>query len=238
MKNKSMILSLMRFQDSYLISPRGLLFENELNWVFQKTGSKPGDALFISYAYMGNDYPAYFSQVSDIFKKAGIHLTDIISGNPEELIVNARFIVIGGGDIATFYKKMDSLITLVFNPYLAILDSIQHGVPYMGWNEGSGVISPKYFLPPENALLPGINGSPFQIICNYLDSPQSDSAILNFLLTNATIPEVVGQPQTSGSGNEGSVRLEETGGGIILTPTVPFPFVIRYKVVNGILIKN
>jgi len=238
MKDYSKILSLMRFQDSYLISPRGMLFENELKWVFQKTGSKPEEALFISYAYLGNDYPAYFSQVSDIFKKQGVKLTDITSGNPEELIANARFIVIGGGDIGTFYKKMDSLITPAFNPYLAILDSVQHGVPYMGWNEGSGVISPKYFMPPANALLAGINGSPFEIICNYPDSPQSDAAILNFLLTNTTIPEVAGQPQTSGSGNEGSVRLEETGGGIILTPTVPFPFVIRYKVVNGVLIKN
>jgi hypothetical protein len=232
------ILSLMRFQDSYLVSTRAQLFQNELNWIFMKSGSHPDEALFISYAYKGENFPAYFQQLSIIFDKAGIKLTDINSGDPAGLIAGAQFLVVGGGDILTFFNRMDSLISPAFNPYFAIMDRVQNGVPYVGWNEGSAVVSPKYFVPPSSLLRPGINASPFEIICGYADSQQSDSAILNFLLTNPSIPRVIGQPKALVNDGGSSVRLEETGGGMINSPTSPYPIVITYTILDGNLNKS
>ena len=230
-------MSLMNFQDSYLVSARGQLFQNELDWVLLKTGTHPSDALFISYAFKGDNYPAYFLSVSDIFAKAGIKLTDITSGDPAGLIAASKLIVTGGGDIATFMTKMNSLITPAFNPFTAIKNKVEGGVPYLGWNEGSVIISPKYFAPPSNALLPGINVSPYQIACHYQNSSQNKTAIFDFLITNPLIKKVIGQvDQLKHDGT--SVRLEETGAGMIDSATAPFPIVIRFKIVNGILVEN
>jgi hypothetical protein len=230
-------LSLLRIVKSYQVAPREALFLDEINWLVQKTVTAPHEALFISYAYKGPDYPAFFKEVSDIFDKAGIKLVDITSGPPDALIKTAKFIVIGGGDIATFMYKMNNLITPTFNPYTAIFDKIKAGTPYLGWNEGSGIVSPKFFQPPANAFTPAIHAIPFQVICNYADSPQNDDTILNYLLNNPTVPDVIGQPDNSNKDGS-AVRLEETGGGIIRTPSDPFPVVIDYKVVNGNLVKS
>lgn len=227
----------MSFQDSYNVSAKDPLFQSELNWIFLKTGVKPTDALFISYAYKGTNYPAYFKQVSDIFKKTGITLTDITSGDPSGLIASAKLIVVGGGDIATFLSRMDSLITPVFNPYIAIKTRIDSGIPYIGWNEGSAVVSPKYFVPPASALNQGINGSPFEILCNYTNSAQKKVAIFNFLNANPAVIKVIAEvDQLKPDGT--SVRLEETGSGMIDSGNAPFPIIIRFKIVNGVLVEE
>jgi len=230
-------LTLMNFQDSYRVSLRGKLFQDEMNWVFLKTGIHPSDALFISYAYKGDNYPAYFQGVTDIFAKAGIKLNDIASGDPAALIATAKVIVVGGGDIATFMNKMNGLITPAFNPYIAIKNKVEGGVPYIGWNEGSGIISPKYFVPPSNSLLTGINVSPFQIVGNYVSSAANKKAIFDFLVANPAIKKVICQVDRPG-GDGTSVRLEESGSGMIDSPTAPFPTVINYKIVNGVLIES
>ena len=234
MNNITKALTLMNFQDSYTVSPRDPLFQIELNWLFLKTGIHPTDALFISYAYKGANYPVYFKAVSDIFTKAGISLKDITSGNPADLIAAAKLIVVGGGDITTFINKMNSLITPAFNPYTAIKNRIDGGVPYIGWNEGSGIVSPKYFTPPSSSLLTGINASPFQIVCNYKDSSTSKTAIFNFLQANNTIIKVICQVDASAPGGS-SVRLEDNGAGMIDSATDPYPTVIKFKIVGGVL---
>jgi len=237
MKSIIKALSLMSFQDSYHVSVRDPLFQKELNWIFLKTGIQPSDALFISYAYKGDNYPAYFQQVYEIFAKTGIHLTDINSGDPAGLIAASKLIVVGGGDIATFISRMNSLKSPVFDPYAAIKARIADGVPYIGWNEGSAIASPKYFVPPASAVNTGINASPFQIICNYRNSAQNKTAIFNFLMTNPGIKKVIAEvDQLKPDGT--SVRLEDTGGGIIDSPTEPFPIIIRFKIVNGVLVED
>jgi hypothetical protein len=175
--------------------------------------------------------------VSEIFAKAGIRLTDITSGDPAVLIAAAKFIVVGGGDIATFISRMNSLKSPVFDPYAAIKARVANGVPYIGWNEGSAIASPKYFVPPASTLIPGINASPFQIICNYRDSAQNKSAIFNFLNTNPGIKKAIAQvDQLKPDGT--SVRLEDTGGGIIASSTEPYPIIIRFKIVDGVLVED
>ena len=224
----------MNFPDSYKVTDKDALFQTEISWVFQKAGVSPTDALFVSYAYKGPDYQDYFRQVKDVFAKANVSIIDITSGNAATLIANAKAIVIGGGDIATFVTKMDLLKTSTFNPYTAIRDRVLAGVPYIGWNEGSGVVSPKYFIPDTNATTTGIDGSPFQIVCHYTNSAQNRTTIFNYLKANPFISKLICQTEQlvyDGS----SVRLEESGGGMIDSGTEPFPTVIRYKIVNGAL---
>jgi len=231
------LMTLMNFQDGYHVSARAQLFQKELAWVFLKLGKKPEDALFVSYAYKGSDYPAYFKEISDIFSKEGIKLIDIDSGDPASLIGTSNMIVTGGGDISAFFNKMNSLISPVFNPYTAIKNRIASAIPYIGWNEGSNVISPKYFTPNTGSLANGINVSPFEIVCNYLNNSQNKKSIFDFLKANPAINQLIAQTdQLKPDGT--SVRLEETGAGMIDTPSDPYPIVIKFKIVGGVLTES
>jgi peptidase E len=229
------ILTLMSFQDNYAVAKRIQLFQDDLDWIFLTTGTLASEALFIPYAYKGTNYTSYFKDLSYIFSTKGIKLTDISSGNPASLIPASKMIVVGGGDITQFLNKMNSLITPLFNPFTAIKSRVDAGIPYMGWNEGSEISSPKFFELPSNILMPGINVSPYQIITNYKDPANNKVYIKNYLQANPTISKVIGQvTRPDGS----SVRLEEAGGGIIDSPTDPYPFTIRYEMVGGILLES
>lgn len=223
----------MNLQDSYDVISGGSAFQKELNWVFTKTGSQPSEALFIPYAYKDTNYTQFFNELSAIFSNEGIKLKDISSGNPAVLIPAAKFIVVGGGDISTFMAKMKSLITPTFNPFDAIKSRVSNGIPYLGWNQGASVISPKYFTPPSSTTLTGINASsPFQIVCDYQDTPQNRTSIFNFLQANNTLKTLICQiPKVDGS----SVRLEDSGAGMINSATEPFPQVINFEIVGGVL---
>ena len=225
-------MSLMNFADSYTVKTRALLFQNELNWVSAKTGKMPSQALFISYAYKGGNFPVFFHDVADIFNHSGVKLTDIASGDPAALINNAEAFVVCGGDITALINKLTSLVTPEFNPFNAIKYRINSGISYIGWNEGSAIASPKYFGPPSNVLSPGINACPYQIIANYKDPAQNRNSVKNYLTANSFIDMAVAMADVP---DGSSVRLEESGSGILLSHTVPYPLVIRYKMVSGTL---
>lgn len=220
----------MNFADSYTVKTRAPLFQNELNWISAKTGRTPSQALFIPYAYKGGNYPGFFREVADIFFQAGVKLKDIASGGPAALIAEAEALVVCGGDITALISKLNSLVTPEFNPYNAVKDRINNGIPYIGWNEGSAVISPKYFSPPSNILSPGIDACPFQIITNYKDPAQNRNHVKNYLMANPFISKAIAHTDVH---DGGSIRLEESGAGIIDGATVSYPLVIRYKIVNG-----
>lgn len=231
------VLSLMNFPGSYQVTAHSALFKSELDWIFLKNGTHIEEALFVSYAYNGNDYPGFFQEVSSIFAQSGTMLTDIRVGNPENLIKNAKMIVIGGGDIAFFFKTMGNLITSTFNPYNAIRDRINQGIPYMGWNEGSNIQSPNYLIPPSSVLPQGINATPVQIICNYLNSPTNKAGIFNYLAAHSGIKKAIALTDQLQPGGK-SVRLEETGVGIVDSGNAPYPAIIRFKIVNGVPIED
>lgn len=223
-------MSLMNFADSYALKTRTTLFQNEFSWIVSKTGRVTSQALFIPYAYKGSNYPGFFNDASAIFGQAGIKLTDITSGDPATLIANAEAIVACGGDVMTLINKLNSMVTGTFNPFNALKNRINAGVPYIGWNEGSAIISPKFFGPPSNVLSPGINASPFQIINNYKDPAQNRTYIKSYLQANSFISKAICQiDQMDGT----TVRLEESGSGMIDSATAPYPLVIRYKIVDG-----
>ena len=227
----------MNFKDSYSVALKSQLFQNELNWIVAETGVRPPQALFIPYAFRGADYQLYFQEVYDVFNHAQITLIDINSGDPASLIAAAKMIVIGGGDITAFITKMKSLVTPTFDPFVAIKNRVASGIPYIGWNEGSSVVSPKYFTPPSSILPNAFNASPYQIVCNYDRTDQNKAGIKTFLENNVAIKKVICQVaklKEDGS----SVRLEESGGGMIDSGTAPFPTVISYQIVNGQLIES
>lgn len=231
-------LALMNFANSYAVSARSSLFQGEINWVIAKSGFKPGNALFIPYACKGTDEATYVNDVAKEFAKAGIPLTDIKSGDPATLIAAAEAIVIGGGDYATLIAKLDSLKTPKFNPYVAIKNRVDARVPFFGWNEGSTIISPKYVTPAINSVADGINFSPFEIVCNFRDSQAVRGLIFNFLNTNPVVRKLITQPAEEFMPDGTSVRLEEAGGGMLESSTAPFPIVIRFEIVNGVLVAN
>lgn len=232
-------IALMNFPGSYALSTRERLFQSEISWVYSKAGIKPSDALFIPYAYKGNDYPAFLQEVTDIFARSGVHITDIQSGDPAALIVSANAIIICGGDILSFKTRMDNLITPAFNPYLAISNRVANGAPYIGWNEGAAVISPQVFQPPANTLYTGINASlPFQIVTNFQNTnPQSRPSVKNYLDTYPAINKVICQVDQQGYDGS-SVRLEDSGAGMIDSATAPYPIVIGFQVINGHLVES
>jgi hypothetical protein len=231
-------LSLMNFTDAYQVSYNEKLILSELNWLATKTGVMPTEALFIGYAYAGPDYGAYFQQVSGIFLKAGIKLTDITSGDPAALIGAAKLIVIGAGDINRLIAALNNLVSKTFNPYIALKGKIDSGTGFLGWNEGGAIVSPKYFAPPAVTLPQGIAASPFQIVSNFKNGDtQSRPSILNYLKNNALIKKVIAQTDQSLPDGT-SVRLEESGGGMIDSATAPYPIVIRFEMKDGKLTES
>lgn len=227
---KTKAMSLMNFADSYSVKTRALLFQKELNWISSKTGGMPSQAIFIPYAYKGSNYAVFFNEVEQIFAQANVILTDIASGDPATLIAGAKAFVVCGGDITALINKLTGLVNPAFNPFDAIKDRINSGIPYIGWNEGSAIISPKYFAPPATLVSSGINACPIQIINNYKDPVQNRNYVKSYLLANPFIIKAIAQTDVQ---DGGSVRLEDTGAGIIDSATVPYPFVIRYQIVNG-----
>jgi hypothetical protein len=237
MEKATKALSLMNFKGNYDLTSVQQLFQDELNWLASKTGNLPAEALFVSYAYAGTDYSSFFLKLSDLFNKSGIKLVDITSADPAALIASARLFVIGGGDIQKFVNSMNKLVTSTYNPYQAIKSRIDAGIGYLGWNEGSAVVSPAYFSPPALPLPVGIGGSPFQIVTNFKDTdPNCRPSILNYLKGHPSVKTLIAQVDSQLKDGT-SVRLEDTGAGMIDGATAPFPIVVKFKIVDGVLVE-
>jgi len=232
-------MTLMNFQDSFAIATRKDFFKTELDWIFSKTNPDPTEALFIPYAYNGPNYAAFFKECSDVFIQTGIgiKLNDINSGNPATMIASAKMIVIPGGDIKLFIKLMNQLISSTFNPWSAIKTMLLSGIPLVAWNEGTALISPKPFTLPSADLTTTIGASPFQLANNYTPSDLNRTAIKNFLQGNPGVTQVTCETARPKE-DKTTVRLEETGGGILQTNIPPYPIVINYKLVGGVLTES
>jgi len=230
------VMTLMNFQDSYALSTRNQLFLQELNWLSTKVGL-PGNALLIPYAYAGTNYPAFYTQVVNAFAQTNISITDINSGNPQTLLNAANMIVICGGSYSSLKAKMDQIVSGGFNIYAAIKARLDSCVPCICWNEGSGSVSPYLFTPPSLPAGVGINASPNQLISNYTNNQTNRNAIKTFLLANPGMAEAIAQVNAAG-GDGTSVRLEESGAGILYAGTAPYPTIIHYKIVGGNLVES
>jgi hypothetical protein len=221
-------LSLLGFLNGDSVSNRKDLFSKELDWLKPATGN-PGEALFIHYAYNGGDFAAYFNDLKTIFRDKGINLIDIDSGKADSLITNAKMYVVAGGDLARLITKLNSLKTNSFDPYKVIKSNVDGGVGYMAWNESTVFISPVAYDFPGNSLQAALKASPYQFVYNYYnDDNTSANPIRQFLIANKpSVLSVVAQVNTIKE-DKTSVRLEETGSGIIYRASDPHPVVTRY----------
>jgi peptidase E len=219
-------LSLTNFDSNNNLPLYSSLLKFEIEWIFN--GHYPKEILFIPNAYNGSNLNTYIQQVRDIFKQLGITVILLTDGNPSALIQNAPGIVIGGGDLAKLLMGIVSNLNL-------LKGKIKAGTPYLGWNEGSVVVSPFYVVPPVIPVSSKCIGAiPYQMFCHFVDTPASRMEINNFFVNhqNDTIPINKVICQKDGPGGSG-IRLEDDGSGMIYAPipgTTP-PTVFNYQ--NG-----
>ncbi len=223
----------MNFKDGYDVSARRDFILNELDWLFTKTG-KPQNALLISYAYSGTAFDAFFADLQVIFDARNIRLvkiTDKNAGTPKDLITNANMFVVCGGDLAALIAGLNALKTGTWSPYPVIKSKIENRIPYLGWNEGSVVTSGIEFNFPNNPITASVKIGNYELIRNYTNNNNtSNNPIKQCLLNNKlTVNRVFAMTDTAPETKEdkSSVRLEESGGGL-LSVIIGDPLVTEY----------
>lgn len=222
-------LSLTNFDSNENLSLYQEFLTDEIEWLFN--GKYPPEVLFIPHAYDGNYYNTYVQKVRTLFSKFGIQVKLPTQGNPADLINAAYAIVVGGGSLS-------KLLAGTINYFDILKHKIQNGTPYLGWNEGSVLVSPYYIVPP---LIPvsseciGIIQK--QIYCHYVDTAQNRLEIESFFANheNDQVPvsEVIClQNRPGGSG----IRLEDDGAGLLLNviPGTDPPIMFNYSKGNMI----
>ncbi len=223
----------MNFKDGDDVLSRRDFILNELDWLFTKTG-KPSDALLVSYAYRGADFDAFFTNLQSIFDARNIKLvkiTDQAAGTPKELITNAKMFVVCGGDLAALIAGLNALKVGGWNPYPVIKSKIDNRIPYLGWNEGSVITSGIEFNFPNNPVTASVKVGDYELIRNYVNNNNtSNNPIKQCLINNKlTVKRVFAMTDTAPETKEdkSSVRLEESGGGL-LSVIIGDPLVTEY----------
>lgn len=219
-------LSLTNFDSNENLSLYEGLLKGEIEWLFNR--KYPAEVLFIPHAYDGNYYNTYIQKVRTIFGKLGIQVRLLTQGNPADLIIAASAIVIGGGSLS---KLLSGTVS-----YFDILKAkIQAGTPYLGWNEGSVLVSPYYVVPP---LIPVsstcIGAIQKQIYCHYVDTSANRVEINNFFINHVNdqvpVTEIICLKNKPGGTG---IQLEDDGAGLLynVIPGTDPPTVFAFK--NG-----
>jgi peptidase E len=219
----------MDFFDGYQVSTRKDFILDELDWLFTKT-SNPQEALLVSYAYKGADFTSFLSDLQMIFDAKGIHLTDIKdthAGTPKELINNAGMFVFCGGDLASLISGLNALKVAGFDPYPVIKNKIENGIPYLGWNEGSVIASALEYNFPNNTILSALKCVPYEFFRNYTNNDNTSANPIKQFLTQNTGIKMAFAMVDRLKEDKSSVRLEESGGGLLYS-IIGKPLVTRY----------
>ncbi len=144
--------------------------EHAENLIKNHLGDKTKNLLFIPYAGVSIDYDTYEEMVSTAFEKFGYQITSIHhSSDPQQAILNASAIAVGGGN--TF----NLLATLYENQLLdTIREKVQTGTPYIGWSAGSNIAAPSIRTTNdmpivEPASFDSLHLLPIQINPHYID---------------------------------------------------------------------
>lgn len=242
---RNALLANIQHNDSY--GNNTLLFlKNEITGIFnrfeaQSYGSPVTEILFIPYAFDQADYASYKRSVENIFSPLGITVKSIteIQGNIDEtvLLTNAQAIVTGGGNFEYLLKKLKSK-----NLINIIRQKILDGFPYVGWNEGSEIVSPVIMQNFSESFL-CFNIISFQLCTGFIENDSHTSALKNFLMSNPTISKAACLTQITedkGSGiwledvKSGLATGTDSGGGSLPGKT---PLLI-YKIQNNNLAKE
>lgn len=93
------------------------------------------EASFIPYAAITISYDEYEFKVQEALKPFGINVLSIHrAGNPIEAVLNAKAIIIGGGNTFRLLHLIQSQ-----NLTEVIQKKVRSGTPYVGWSAGSNV---------------------------------------------------------------------------------------------------
>lgn len=167
-----------------------------------------GDTLlqiaFIPFASVDNDFDDYTLKVKKGLETLPYTLTTVTPDNAAETITKAAAIMVGGGN--TFKLLHDIYYLKLLD---IIRDTINKGVPYIGWSAGSNILGPTIgttndmpVIEPKSFNALGL--LPFQINPHYSNfnpaghnGETRDQRLEEFIKLNPGLP-IVGLPEGTG----------------------------------------
>lgn len=126
---------------------------------------------FVPYAAVTFSYDEYEAKVQQRFDEIGIKVHSVHkASSPEEAIMQAEAICVGGGNTFALIKNMQEQGLVG-----AIASRVAEGVPYVGWSAGSNVMCPTICTTNDMPIVQpqsfgAIGGIRFQINPHYLDA--------------------------------------------------------------------
>jgi peptidase E len=226
MKRKLVLANLENNYDILLFSD---FLKSQITWLL--SGQKISEVLLIPYAYDGQYYNSFIQDIKQLFTFFKMNVKLITEGSPDTLIKEASFIATGGGDLT-------KLLGGVVNHLGLLKTKLTTGIPYLGWNEGSVVVSPTYIVPAVIPVSPNCIGAiSFQIYSHYVDTSINRQEIKNFLLNhkNDTPPITKVYCMTDGPGGSG-IRLEDDNEGLVYGPGTSPASTIVFALSGGNLV--
>lgn len=152
-------------------------------------------ALFIPFAGITPGFDNYEKMVSEKLKTLGISIESLHRiGNKTEAILNAKCIIVGGGNTFHLLKTLQD-----YNLPEAIRKSVLEGTPYIGWSAGSNITCPTIRTTNDMPIaepksFTALQLIPFQINPHYTDYIDKKHAgetremrIEEFLLVNHNV---------------------------------------------------
>ena len=182
----------------------GAYLETAVPFIKELLGEAMLQIAFIPFASVDNDFDTYTAKVKKGLETLPYTLTTVTPNNAAETIAKANAIIVGGGNT---FKLLHDIY------YLKLLDnirdSINRGVPYIGWSAGSNILGPTIgttndmpVIEPKSFNALGL--LPFQINPHYNNFKPSchngetrDERLEEFIKLNPGVP-IVGLPEGTG----------------------------------------
>ena len=182
----------------------GAYLETAVPFIKELLGEAMLQIAFIPFASVDNDFDTYTAKVKKGLETLPYTLTTVTPNNAAETIAKANAIIVGGGNT---FKLLHDIY------YLKLLDnirdSINRGVPYIGWSAGANILGPTIgttndmpVIEPKSFNALGL--LPFQINPHYNNFKPSghngetrDERLEEFIKLNPGVP-IVGLPEGTG----------------------------------------
>ncbi len=178
--------------------------ETAVPFIKEMLGDTMLQIAFIPFASVDNDFDDYTLKVKMSLETLPYTLTTVTPDNAAETITKAAAIMVGGGN--TFKLLHDIYYLKLLD---IIRDTINKGVPYIGWSAGSNILGPTIgttndmpVIEPKSFNALGL--LPFQINPHYSNVKPAghngetrDQRLKEFIKLNPGLP-IVGLPEGTG----------------------------------------